>query len=209
MWPITCARTRPGRLGWRLVSADPLRALEHWIEDARRGGLAHPAAAAFITSTTDGKPSARMVTLRRLEPNALIFTTPLWTRKALEVRANPQVALLWHWAALGRQVHITGQAAIAERTLAHQLFAEGNLDQRLQTLVSRQGEPIEQLTPLRHRLTELRETSPTPPQCPAEWGAIRVTPEKVELWREAHDQLHDRHLYQRQHGRWHMTRLAP
>jgi len=191
------------------VSGDPLRELESWIEDARSGGLAHPSAASFVTATRDGRPSARTVALKRLEPDALVFTTALWTRKATEVRANPNVALLWHWPALGRQVHVTGEAEFAERTLAHQLFAERDLDHRLQTLISRQGEPIAALAPLRARLLDLREGLESPPQCPAEWGAVRVRPQAIELWSEAKDRIHERRLYERDGHGWRMTRLAP
>jgi pyridoxamine 5'-phosphate oxidase len=191
------------------VPGDPLRELESWIEDARSGGLAHPAAAAFVTASADGRPSARMVTLKRLEPDALLFTTALWTRKARELGANPYVSLLWHWPALGRQVHVSGEGSFAERTLAHLLFAERDLDHRLQTVISRQGEPIGGLAPLRARMARLQQELPGPPQCPAEWGAVRVRPEAIEFWVEAKDRLHERRLYERDGHAWRMTRLAP
>ena len=98
-----------------------------------------------------GRPSARTVTLKRIEDDALLFTSALWTRKAREIEANPQVALLFHWPALGRQVHVTGAASLAERALAEELFAERDLFHQLQTVVSRQGEPIDDLDELRDR----------------------------------------------------------
>jgi pyridoxamine 5'-phosphate oxidase len=48
-----------------------------------------------------------------------------------------------------------------------------------------------------------------PPQCPEDWGAIRVTPSVIELWSEAEDRLHDRMLYERGEHAWTVTRLAP
>lgn len=56
-----------------------------------------------------GRPSARTVNLKRLEDDALIFTSALWTRKAKEIEANPNVALLFHWPALGREATIAGR----------------------------------------------------------------------------------------------------
>lgn len=82
---------------------EPLAELREWIEDARRAGAPQPASVAFVTVGVDGRPSARTVTLKRLEDDALVFTTALWTRKAKEIEANPHVALLFHWPALGRQ----------------------------------------------------------------------------------------------------------
>src|SRR5207245_11747421 len=118
---------------------------------AGRAGALAASSVAFVTVGVDGRPSARTVSLKRLEHDALVFTTALWTRKAQELGANPHVALLFFWPELGRQVHVTGRAELAERALAEELFAERDLDHQLQTIVSRQGEPIEDLAPLRER----------------------------------------------------------
>jgi pyridoxamine 5'-phosphate oxidase len=188
---------------------NPLAALDRWIEEARESGLPHPAAVAFVTVGADGRPSARTVTLKRLEDDALVFTTALWTRKAREIEANPHVALLFHWPSLGRQAHLTGEATVAERALSEELFAERDPIHQLQTVVSRQGERIEDIDPLRQRLAHLAEVQETAPACPEEWGAMRVSPDLVELWAEAPDRLHERLLFERDGDDWQMTRLSP
>jgi pyridoxamine 5'-phosphate oxidase len=188
---------------------DPIRELGSWIEEAREQGLPHPASVAFATVGAGGRPSARTVTLKRLEEDALLFTSALWTRKAREIEANPQVALLFHWPALGRQAHVSGEATFAERALAEELFAERDPLHRLQSIVSRQGEPIEGLDPLRDRLAHLAQVQETAPACPEDWGALRVRPEVVELWEEAADRLHERRLFERDGAGWSVSLLAP
>lgn len=188
---------------------DPIRELERWIDDAREAGIPQPASVAFVTVGEGGRPSARTVTLKRLEPDALLFTSALWTRKAREIEANPQVALLFHWPALGRQVHVTGEAALAERTLAEELFDERDPVHRLQTVVSRQGEPIDDLDHLRDRLAHLATVQEAPPKCPGDWGALRIRPETIELWSESPDRLHERRLFERDDDGWKGTLLAP
>jgi pyridoxamine 5'-phosphate oxidase len=187
----------------------PLELLREWIEEARERGLAQPASVALVTVGDGGRPSARTVTLKRLEDDALLFTSALWTRKAREVAANPNVALLFHWPSLGRQAHVTGRAELAERSLAEELFAERDLLHQLQTVVSRQGEPIDDLGPLRERLAHLAEVQETPPSCPRDWGALRVRPETVELWSEAQDRIHERRLFRRAGDGWDVTLLSP
>ena len=177
--------------------------------DARAAGVADPRAVAFVTVAADGRPTARTVSLKRLEDDALIFTSALWTRKARDIEANPHVALLFHWAEIGRQVHVVGRAAVGERRLAEALFAERDLAHRVQTIVSRQGEPIVDLDDTRARHAHLMRTLEGPPECPPDWGAIRVVPDAVEFWREAADRLHDRHLYERTEEGWRVTRLSP
>jgi pyridoxamine 5'-phosphate oxidase len=187
----------------------PLRELEAWIEEARAEGLAQPASVAFVTAMPQGRPSARTVNLKRLEPEALLFTSALWTRKAREIEANPRVSLLFHWPSLGRQVHVAGKAELAERALAEELFDERDALHRFQTVVSRQGEPIESLDPLRDRLAHLAQVQETPPTCPEDWGALRVRPQAVELWAEADDRLHERRLFERDGEGWSLTLLSP
>ncbi|MGH2976407.1 MAG: pyridoxine/pyridoxamine 5'-phosphate oxidase [Solirubrobacterales bacterium] len=188
---------------------NPLVALNGWIEEARRREVPQPASAALITASASGQPSARTVTLKRLEADALVFTTALWTRKAAEIAVNPQTALLLHWPSLGRQAHVAGNAVRADRALDEELWRERPLAHQLQAIVSRQGETIEDLDPLRARLAHLAEVQETPPLCPEDWGAIRIQPDAIELWQEAPDRLHERRLYEREGDRWKMTLLSP
>jgi pyridoxamine-phosphate oxidase len=187
----------------------PLRLLDSWLADARMAGVPEPGATAFVTVGQDGRPSARTVLLKRLEDDALVFTSALWTRKAREIEANLSVALLFYWPSVGRQVHVTGRAIVAERQLAVELFAQRERSHQVQTLASRQGEPIEDIAPLRTKHAHLMEAMESSPECPPDWGAIRVVPEAVEFWTQSPDRMHDRLLYERAGDEWRTTRLAP
>lgn len=189
--------------------AEPLALLDRWLGDARTAGVREPASVAFVTVGEGARPSARTVSLKRLEDHALVFSSALWTRKAREIEANPQVALLFHWPTIGRQVHITGVAAVAERELAVELFSERDLSHRVQTLVSRQGETIEDIEPLRARHAHLMDVLESAPECPPDWGAIRVIPDAIEFWMQAPDRIHDRLLYERSGAAWSVSRLSP
>ena len=195
--------------GPRASPTEPLALLDRWLADAREAGAPAPESVAFVTVGEGGRPTARTVSLKRLEDRALVFTSALWTRKAREIAVNPHVALLFHWPSLGRQVHIAGRAAIAERALGEELFAEREPSHQMQTIVSRQGEPIEDLGRLRARHAHLMNAMEAPPACPPEWGALRVNPEAVEFWSQGADRMHDRLLYQRDDGGWSLTRLSP
>jgi pyridoxamine 5'-phosphate oxidase len=190
---------------------DPLRELSGWIEEARASGLAAPAAATFATADAAGRPSARTVTLKRIEPDALIFSSALWTRKAKEIEANPHVAVVFFWPELGRQAQIVGTVAIGSPELAEELHAERDPLHQLQTVVSRQGEPIDavELEQMRSRLAHLAEAQEAPPRRPDDWGALVLTPTAVELWSEAPDRLHERRLFERAGDGWTVRLLSP
>jgi pyridoxamine 5'-phosphate oxidase len=198
-------------VGMDQPAGNPLELLEAWVGEARASGQPQPNSVAFVTVGAGGEPSARTVLLKRVEPTALVFTTALWTRKARELSANPHVALLFHWAAMGRQVHVAGTAEAAPRALAEELFAERDEAHRWQAIVSRQGEPIEDLQPLRDRLEHLTSVAETEPACPPDWGAVRITPSAMEFWTEAADCLHERRMFTRagEGGGWREALLAP
>lgn len=188
---------------------EPLVLLGRWLADARDAQLPDAQSVAFVTVGAGARPSARTISLKRLESSALLFTSTLWTRKAREIERNPHVALLFYWPTLGRQVHVAGDATLADRALAEELFAERDPSHQLQTLVSRQGEPIADLEPLRARHAHLLDALEALPACPPDWGAIRVSPQAIEFWSQADDRLHDRLLYERDGERWSLTRLSP
>lgn len=183
--------------------------LERWLTHAADAGASEPRAVALVTVGVDARPSARTVLLKRVEDQALVFTSALWTRKARDISTNPHVALLFYWPTVGRQVHLVGEASIAERQLAVELFAERERSHQVQTLVSRQGDPIDDLDPLRAKHAHLMDAMEAAPQCPSDWGAIRVVPEAIEFWEQAEDRMHERLLYERADGQWRITRLAP
>jgi pyridoxamine 5'-phosphate oxidase len=189
---------------------EPLRLLERWLVQAKAEQVPEPESVAFVTVGKSGRPSARTVLLKRVERDARVFTSALWTRKARELQSNPYVSLLFHWPTVGRQVHVAGRAVLAERDLAVELFSERDLSHRVQTLVSRQGEPIDDLQPLRDRHAHLMNVLEAPPECPADWGAIRVLAEAVEFWSKAPDRMHERTLYERAGaGAWSESLLSP
>jgi pyridoxamine 5'-phosphate oxidase len=189
---------------------DPLEILGRWLDEVESGQVPTPKGMTLVTATEDGRPSARIVSLKRLEDDALVFTTALWTRKVQELRSNPQVSALFHWPSLGRQVQIEGRAEIADRALAEELFAARPRNHQLQTLVSRQGEALDDLDQLRARLDALtRAWEGQSITCPPEWGAVRVIPRRIEFWEERADRLHERLLYEAADGGWRQLRLAP
>ena len=90
------------------LDPDPLRQFMRWFADAESAG--EPEASGMVLSTVgaDGRPSARMVLLRGIDSRGLIFYTNFHSRKAREMEANTNVALVFHWHKLERQVRVEG-----------------------------------------------------------------------------------------------------
>lgn len=185
----------------------PFDQIQCWLNEARQAEH-EPHSLTLATASAEGVPSARTVSLKQFDGERFIFTSALWTRKARDLAENPHVSLLFRWPRLGRQLHIAGQAELADRHLAERLFAQRPPDHQSQTLVSRQGQVIDDLASLRRRAAELTR-QPESRRCPTDWGAFQVDPLAVEFWQEAHDRMHTRWLWTRHHDGWSRAQLAP
>jgi len=202
--------TTSGVVKGGVAVSEPLALLDRWLLEAREAGVPAPTAMTLATAGASGEPSARVVSLKRLDGGGLVFTTGLWTRKAEELSVNAGVAAVFHWPTLGRQARVEGRAKIAERMLAEELLAERPRSHQLQAHVSRQGEEIEDLGKLHDRLDALKaELGEGPVPCPDDWGAVRVVPDRIEFWQEGEDRLHTRQLFEANANGWRQTLLAP
>jgi pyridoxamine 5'-phosphate oxidase len=90
---------------------DPLRQFQTWLHQAVQAALPEPTAMTLATVAADGKPSARIVLLKGVDPGGFIFFTNYESRKGMELGARPAAALLFHWVELERQVRVEGVAA--------------------------------------------------------------------------------------------------
>jgi pyridoxamine 5'-phosphate oxidase len=124
--------------------------------------------------------------------------------------ANPRVALCFYWAALERQVRITGVVERTSEDESNRYFDSRSLGSRWSAVASPQSKVIGGRHVLESELERLkRESEGSELRRPPHWGGFRVIPQVIEFWQGRPDRLHDRIQYRREHGRWVIERLAP
>jgi pyridoxamine 5'-phosphate oxidase len=194
------------------LEGDPLVVLRRWLDEAREAALHEPDAMALATSTRSGRPSVRMVLLRGLDERGLGFFTNYESRKAEELAANPQAAVVLNWGPpIRRQVRVEGRVErlSGDESLAY--FRARTRESRLGAWASAQSRPLADRTELDRSYEAAAERFadvvdvPLPPF----WGGYRLVPEAVELWQNRPNRLHDRARYERVPSGWRRTRLAP
>jgi pyridoxamine 5'-phosphate oxidase len=194
------------------VDPDPMTQLSSWLEVARGAGETMPEAMAVATATTEGRPSSRMVLLRGIEREGLVFYTDQESGKCLELQANPFAAALFHWfKPVHRQVRVTGAVEVVEASLSDAYWQSRPPGSRRSAVASHQSQVIMSRAVLEERVAELAEAFPedSGPPRPLRWGGYRIRPDVVELWEEGVDRLHDRLRYRTQSGKWRIERLSP
>jgi pyridoxamine 5'-phosphate oxidase len=201
-----------GGLDEAAADANPIAQFERWFVEARRAGLKEPNAMTLATATADGRPSARIVLLKEVDEAGFVFYTNYESRKARELRENPQAALTLFWAELERQVRVEGTVKRVSRGESERYFQSRPKGSRLGAWASPQSSVIADRKLLETRLKDLEsrysETQSVP--LPEFWGGYRVEPEVIEFWQGRPNRLHDRLRYWRSEGHsWRRERLAP
>jgi pyridoxamine 5'-phosphate oxidase len=199
------------RLDERNADPDPIRQFKKWLQAAHKAGLKEPTAMTLATATRTGKPSARMVLLKGVDPRGFVFFTNYESRKGRELAENSYAALVFYWAALDRQIRVIGRVSKVTPAESDEYFKSRPLGSRFSAAVSKQSSIVKSRAALEAGLAKLKARYPeTGPERPKHWGGYRVHPAEIEFWQQGEFRLHDRLRYRkRRDGTWRIDRLAP
>ena len=189
---------------------DPLSLFDAWFSEAKASEPNDPNAMALATADADGRPSVRMVLLKGHGADGFFFYTNREGRKAADLAANPQAALLFHWKSLRRQVRVEGPVTLATEAQSDAYFASRGRDSRIGAWASDQSRPLDARETFEARVAEVTarfegQDVPRPPF----WGGYVVAPERIEFWQDRAHRLHERRLFTRDGDAWREGLLFP
>ena len=183
-------------LSREMLDPDPLRQFEQWFSEACKAELPEPNAMSLATVAADGQPTLRTVLLKLFDHNGFVFFTNYSSRKAQQIAENQQVALLFPWITLARQVAITGVAEKVSVSESARYFASRPRDSQLGAWISQQSSVLSSRQLLMMELDKIKTkflNGEIP--LPDFWGGYRVRPASIEFWQGQTSRLHDRFLY--------------
>lgn len=189
---------------------DPLARVAEWLKEAEATEPNDPNAMALATVDANGRPSLRMVLLKGLSADGLTFYTNQESRKAQDLAARPEAAILFHWKSLRRQIRAEGPIVPVEPAEADAYFATRSRASRLGAWASEQSRALDDRATLLARLREVEarfegQDVPRPPH----WSGYRLEPRALEFWSDGEHRLHHRELFVREGEGWRTGLLYP
>ena len=192
------------------LSHEPLVRINEWIEEAIN--LEVPLPHAMNLSTTDDidQPSSRMVLLKSISDEGMVFYTDYESHKGQMLQINPKAALNFWWAKTDKQIRIEGVCIKTSNQESDEYFQSRPKGSQISATVSIQSKEIRNYENLLKEAKDLEKGSLGGNlKRPSRWGGYKLIPNRIEFWKNEVNRLHRRELFILESNKWRKTLLSP
>lgn len=192
------------------LKPEPLESFLAWYDEALKVEQ-NPAAMTLSTvDTINMRPDSRTVLYKGIKSNSLAFYTNYNSTKAHELELNNEACIVFYWHVTKRQVRIQGKVIKMNESDSKNYFHSRDRQSQLASMISEQSTPIADKDALLKRLKEADEKyAQTEIPYPLNWGGYLFEPYEFEFFVYGDYRINDRFLYNKQNGKWSVTRLQP
>jgi len=192
------------------INPNPFKQLRLWLEEAISGNESEPSAMVLSTIDAQGFPESRVVLLKELKDDGLVFYTNYHSKKGRQIDENQHVSVVFFWPGMERQVRIKGKAEKLNEAESVDYFMSRPADSQLGAWASPQSQIIESREVLDQNYNHYQvHFKNRKMEKPPHWGGFLICPEYFEFWQGRSNRLHDRLEYLPTPGGWKIQRLAP
>ena len=190
---------------------DPIKQFATWLQQAYEADLPYPTGMSVATASKAAQVSSRIVLLRYFDERGFVFFSGYDTKKSEQIAENSQVALLFPWLILVRQVKILGDAQKISRKESLRFFAARTHESQIGAWLTQSSEVVSSRAMLQSNLEKMKQKFRDKQiPLPGQWGGYRVIPKSIEFWQGRSSGLHDRFVYSAGgDGKWRIERLIP
>ena len=192
------------------LSHEPLVRINEWIEEAVKLEVPLPHAMNLSTADDFGQPSSRMVLLKSISDEGMVFYTDYESHKGQMLHKNPKAALNFWWAKTDKQIRIEGVCIKTSDQESDEYFQSRPRGSQISASVSLQSKEIRNYENLVKEAKDLeKRSSGSNLKRPSRWGGYKLIPNRIEFWKNEVNRLHRRELFILESNKWRKTLLSP
>ena len=192
------------------LSHEPLVRINEWIEEAIKLEVPLPHAMNLSTADDFGQPSSRMVLLKSISDEGMVFYTDYESHKGKILQKNSKAALNFWWAKTDKQIRIEGVCIKTSDQESDEYFQSRPRGSQISASVSLQSKEIRNYENLVKEAKDLeKRSSGSNLKRPSRWGGYKLIPNRIEFWKNEVNRLHKRELFILESNKWRKTLLSP
>ena len=192
------------------ISQEPFLGILKVLEEAEALNLVDWNAMNVATVDDKGQPSSRVVLLKKLSDEGLVFYTNYNSRKGSEIHLNNKVAGNFWWRELKKQIRIEGLISKASKEDSDDYFDSRPIKSRVSAIISNQSSVISSYEDLKKEIDEyLEKNDESSIKRPDHCGLYILVPHSVEFWLERDNRTHERRKYFLDENGWNSCLLSP
>ena len=191
---------------------NPFKLFEEWFNEAKKSELNDPNALALGTADKEGIPSVRMVLLKGFSDLGFVFFTNLNSKKSLDIDANPNASMCFHWKSLLRQIRIVGKINSISEKEADEYYSSRAYGSRIGAWASNQSSILNNREELYESINNYKKKFPDENNVPRPnyWSGWNLLPNEIEFWLDGENRIHQRLKYIRLNANnWKKVLLSP
>ena len=192
------------------ASQEPILKTHDWIQEAKASGVGLPHALNLASVNPKGQPSSRMVLLKGLSDEGLVFFTDYEGKKGKEIIGNNKVAMNFWWAKTDKQIRIEGSCIMVSGEESNNYFQSRPRGSQIAAVASKQSETLDSYEGLLKRAKQIEVNNKGKDiNRPNRWGGFILKPNLFEFWINQRNRLHKRELYTSLNSDWERSILSP
>ena len=192
------------------VTNSPYQLFEKWFDEAVGSQILDPFAMIISTVSEENQPSSRVVYMRDISEEGLVFYTNYNSDKGKNLTLTPRISALFFWGELARQIRVEGEVEKVTVEQSDTYFKSRPRESQIGAWASDQSSILLDRSELEQKVKEFTEKfeGKDVPR-PLHWGGYRVKPCSFEFWQGRASRLHDRIVFFKDDHEWKIKRLSP
>ncbi|MBP56300.1 MAG: pyridoxamine 5'-phosphate oxidase [Rhodobiaceae bacterium] len=192
------------------IEQNPFDLLEKWYKKAKKNEISNPNAMALSTVGSFNKPRTRMVLMKEIRENGIIFYTNSNSRKGNHINDNKNVSINFYWKSIKRQVLISGKIKKISSQESDKYFLSRSRKSQIGAWASKQSQTLKSKSDLKTKFDEIdKKYKGKEIPRPKHWNGYCIYPDSFEFWLQGEGRLHDRVEYKIKSGQWVTKLLHP